>query len=97
MREWTTRSQSEILLELGLDPNTSNDDSNPKIISWSFLRLYSLLPTYIDGVGRLNICRNGEETTEIRYGIDVIFGSSEPMDAMFDMVCWLLKNNKLNK
>lgn len=97
MLEWTNRKMSDELVELGLDPMTSNDDSNPKILSWSFLKLYSMLPTYLDGYGRLMIMRNGEEVTEIRYGTELIFGSPEPLIALVEMVKWFLVNKiKLN-
>lgn len=92
-REWTTRKQSEKLLELGLDSKTSNTGTSE--ISRSFLKLYTLLPSQIDGFGWLSMIRKGHDITEFKYGTDICFSDEQPIDALFRLTCWILSGSRV--
>ena len=104
----TSLEQSNKLIELGIDIDTADmywwysgkryyvesmddDDFNKEsdIPAWSLTALLELIPERIPGT-KLVIKWEGNYYIE---GRDYL--SDNPIDAVFEMVCWLKENNKL--
>lgn len=112
MKTFTSTAQAIILMLCGIDTDTADmcwvGGTEIKAIPykdyitictlpcWSMAALYKLLPTYVDGFGRLANVRNGEEITEIRYGDCIYFADSNPLNATFDAVRWVTTTNTNN-
>lgn len=103
----TTIEQSQILNELGLDVNTADMyydvngygiQGKPEIAvgkvwskdipAWSLTALLKLIPNWtMDKTDKVNLTCNPYYHCESCY--------DEPIDAAFNMICWLLKNKKI--
>ena len=103
----TTIEQSQILNELGLDVNTADMyydvnsygiQGKPEVAvgkvwskdipAWSLTALLKLIPNWtMDKTDKVNLTCNPYYHCESCY--------DEPIDAAFDMICWLLKSKKI--
>ena len=105
----TTIEQSKHLLELGLDPKTADCNWNTTfgdlslcigqnklphaVPAWSLSALLEVMPKELE-VGLFKTPISGEYffswwTDDHHMGYDY----KEPIDAAYEMVCWLLTNN----
>ena len=102
----TTIEQSKKLLELGIDRKTSDmyywcgsdlriggyraQDEELDIPAWSFSALLGLMPTFtLNGYG------NGQFNCRDERANNYALVDTCPLDAAFEMVCWLKENEKI--
>lgn len=103
----TTIEQSQILNELGLDVNTADMyydvnsygiQGKPEVAvgkvwskdipAWSLSALLKLIPNWtMDKTDKVNLTCNPYYHCESCY--------DEPIDVVFEMICWLLKSKKI--
>lgn len=117
----TTREQSQILIELGIDRKTSDmfywcgenlriggykaQDEEFDIPAWSLSALLNLMPRLYefendpdDGGCQPNLCKgwnNNSWHIVYRSTIYITEWYENPVDAAFEMICWLLENKKI--
>lgn len=113
MKGYTTIEQSKKLLSLGLDPSTADmiytmvngqktpfirmegetiDECRGDIPAWSLTALFELMP----------VCFKMEHDSIgywVSFGVHCTKDYDEPIDAAFEMVCWLIEQGhiKVNK
>lgn len=104
----TSQEQSQKLMELGIDVNTADMyydvnsygiQSKPEVAvgkvwskdipAWSLTALIGLIPKF-----SLERDISNNAGYQLHYNYNTIY-YDEPVDAAFDMVCWLKENNKL--
>lgn len=73
-----------------------NFSSYEKLPTWSLSALLALMPVLdIDGEPVFFWLTTGLETWYAEYVNEAIFDASNPIDAAFEMICWLKENNKI--
>lgn len=73
-----------------------NFSSYETIPAWSLSALLALMPVLdIDGEPVFFWLTTGLETWYAEYVNEAIFDAKNPIDAVFEMVCWLKENKKI--
>lgn len=73
-----------------------NFSSYEKLPAWSLSALLALMPVLdIDGEPVFFWLTTGLETWYAEYVNEAIFDANNPIDAAFEMICWLKENNKI--
>ena len=77
----------------------SKDDYSTYIPAWSLTALLELMPERIKIGEELSFClASKKSSTGFSFGYNLngsTFVKDNPLDAAFEMVCWLLENEKL--